>query len=340
MSLLLPIIAVLVGFILLTVSADRLILVSSTLAKQFGVSVMFIGMTVIAFGTSFPELVVSAIASFNGAEGLAVGNAIGSNIINCGLVLALCALFMPLVIKVRFIKRELPILVLALIATIALMSNGSITMWDSLILILLLALYCVYLAKSSSTDDIENELEFLDVSQNRALVETIAMLIMLLISSQIMVWGSVQLAKAMGVSDLLIGLTIVAFGTSLPELAAAIAGVRRGMPEIAFATVIGSNTFNLLGVLAFPGLIGDGLQLPAEVLTRDLPMLSIMTAFMVISFTMTYFAVTKRRAALTPEQQTDELIAADSKLNYRFGRLSGAILLTMFIGYSWILFTS
>jgi len=340
MSLLLPIIAVLVGFILLTVSADRLILVSSTLAKQFGVSVMFIGMTVIAFGTSFPELVVSAIASFNGAEGLAVGNAIGSNIINCGLVLALCALFMPLVIQVRFIKRELPILVIALIAVIALMSNGSITMWDSLILILLLALYCVYLAKSSSEEDVENELEFLDVSQNRALVETIAMLIMLLISSQIMVWGSVQLAKAMGVSDLLIGLTIVAFGTSLPELAAAIAGVRRGMPEIAFATVIGSNTFNLLGVLAFPGLIGDGLQLPVEVLTRDVPMLSIMTAFMVISFTMTYIAVTKRRSALTPEQQSDKAIAADSKLNYRFGRLSGAVLLIMFIGYSWLLFSA
>lgn len=340
MSLLLPIIAVLVGFIILTVSADRLILVSSTLAKQFGVSVMFIGMTVIAFGTSFPELVVSAIASFNGAEGLAVGNAIGSNIINSGLVLALCALFMPLVIQVRFIKRELPILVIALVAVIALMSNGSITMWDSLVLILLLALYCVYLVKSSSEDDVENELEFLDVSQNRALVETIAMLIMLLISSQIMVWGSVQLAKAMGVSDLLIGLTIVAFGTSLPELAAAIAGVRRGMPEIAFATVIGSNTFNLLGVLAFPGLIGDGLQLPAEVLTRDIPMLSIMTAFMVISFTMTYFVVNKRRSNLKPEQQTDALIAADSKLNYRFGRLSGAVLLIMFVGYTWVLFTS
>ena len=105
---------------------------------------MFIGMTVIAFGTSFPELVVSAIASFNGAEGLAVGNAIGSNIINSGLVLALCALFMPLVIQVRFIKRELPILVIALIAVIALMSNGSITMWDSIILLILLALYCVY----------------------------------------------------------------------------------------------------------------------------------------------------------------------------------------------------
>lgn len=340
MSLLLPIIAVLVGFIILTVSADRLILVSSTLAKHFGLSVMFIGMTVIAFGTSFPELVVSAIASLNGAEGLAVGNAIGSNIINSGLVLALCALFMPLVIQVRFIKRELPILVIALLATIALMSNGSITMWDSAILLLLLACYCVYLAKSSSAEDVENELEFLDVSRNRALVETIAMLVMLLISSQIMVWGSVQLAKAMGVSDLLIGLTIVAFGTSLPELAAAIAGVRRGMPEIAFATVIGSNTFNLLGVLAFPGLIGDGLQLPAEILTRDIPMLSIMTAFMVVSFSMTYFAVKKRRAALTPEQQAEELIAADSKLHYRFGRLSGAILLIMFIGYTWILFTS
>jgi len=213
-------------------------------------------------------------------------------------------------------------------------------MWDSIILLILLALYCVYLAKSSSEEDVENELEFLDVSQKRALVETIAMLVMLVISSQIMVWGSIQLAKAMGVSDLLIGLTIVAFGTSLPELAAAIAGVRRGMPEIAFATVIGSNTFNLLGVLAFPGLIGDGLQLPAEVLNRDVPMLSIMTAFMVISFTMTYMAVTKRRSALTPAQQTDKAIATDCKLNYRFGRLSGAVLLIMFIGYTWVLFTA
>ncbi len=340
MSLLVPIVAVLVGFIILTISADRLILVASTLAKQYGVSVMFIGMTVIAFGTSFPELVVSAIASLNGAEGLSVGNAIGSNIINCGLVLALCALFMPLVIQIRFIKRELPILVLALICTVGLMSNGSIDKWDSFILIGLLALYCTYLAKSSSPEDAQNELEFLDISQFRAFIETIVMLAMLLASSQLMVWGSVQLAKAMGISDLLIGLTIVAFGTSLPELAAAIAGVRRGMHEIAFATVIGSNTFNLLGVLAFPGLIGNGLELPEEVLSRDLPMLSLMTFFLVVSFTVTYFTVRRRRAALACTQQIELDADTDNQLNYQFGRLSGASLLTMFVYYSWLLFTA
>ncbi|MFT5881137.1 MAG: cation:H+ antiporter [Moritella sp.] len=341
MSLLVPIVAVLTGFIILTISADRLILVASTLAKQYGVSVMFIGMTVIAFGTSFPELVVSAIASLNGAEGLSAGNAIGSNIINCGLVLALCALFMPLVIQIRFIKRELPILVFALICTIGLMSNGSIDKCDSFILIGLLALYCTYLAKSSSSsEDRQNELEFLDISQSRALVETIVMLAMLLVSSQLMVWGSVQLAKAMGISDLLIGLTIVAFGTSLPELAAAIAGVRRGMHEIAFATVIGSNTFNLLGVMAFPGLIGNGLQLPEEVLTRDLPMLSLMTFSLVISFTVTYFTVRRRRAALTDPQKIEIDTSTGNQLNYQFGRLSGASLLTMFVYYSWLLFSA
>ncbi len=337
MSLIPPIIAVLVGFILLTLSADRLILVASTLARQYGVSVMFIGMTVVAFGTSFPELVVSAIASLNGAEGLSVGNALGSNIINIGLVLGICALLVPLIIQERFIKRELPILVVSLICAISLMSDGEIGRFDSVILLSLLAAYCIYLAKSAPADQSQNNLEFLDISQTQALIETLVMLALLMGSSQLMVWGSVQLAQAMGISDLLIGLTVVAFGTSLPELAAAIAGVRRGMHEIAFATVIGSNTFNLLGVMAFPGLLGNGLQLPEAVLTRDLPILSIMTLFLVLSFALTYFRVQKRRESASSTQADNY---TDSSLNCRFGRISGAVLLLMFGFYLWQLFSA
>lgn len=337
MSLIIPIIAVLVGFILLTLSADRLILVASTLARQYGVSIMFIGMTVVAFGTSFPELVVSAIASLNGAEGLSVGNALGSNIINIGLVLGICSLLLPLIIQERFIKRELPILVLALICSILLMADGEISRNDGFILLFLLAVYCVYLAKSSPAEQSQNELEFLDISQTQALIETIIMLTLLMGSSQLMVWGSVQLAQAMGISDLVIGLTVVAFGTSLPELAAAIAGVRRGMHEIVFATVIGSNTFNLLGVMAFPGLLGNGLQLPEDVLTRDLPILAIMTLFLVLSFSLTYLRVKRRRELVGAAQAHNY---ADSSLNYRFGRLSGAVLLLVFAFYIWQLFSA
>ena len=272
--------SVLAGFVVLTLSADRLIACASTLAHRLGVSLMFIGMTVIAFGTSAPELLVSAVAAMNGAEGLSVGNGLGSNIINVGLVMGICAAIAPLLLKKRYIQRDFPILMFSMVLCSAVMWNGRLDTRDGLILFFGLVIYIAYLAISSKSEDSSEEVEMLDISLFRAGVESVLMVVLLLGSSQLMVNGSVGLARYMGASELVIGLTVVAFGTSLPELAAAVAGVRRGLHDIVFATVIGSNIFNLLGVIAFPGVLGNGLQIPAEVMRRDVPAMILLTIVM------------------------------------------------------------
>ncbi|WP_028114079.1 MULTISPECIES: calcium/sodium antiporter [Ferrimonas] len=296
-SLLLPLMAVIGGFAVLTVSADRLIGAAATLAKHMGLSIVFIGMTIVAFGTSAPELLVSAVAALNGAEGLSVGNAIGSNIINTGLVLGICALITPLMVSRQFLKREFPILAAVVLFAYLLLWNGYLGWPQGLALLAGMVAYGIYLGRSHNSDD-EVDVEFLAIGKHRAMIETLLMLVLLLASSQVMVWGSVELARAFGISELVIGLTVIAFGTSLPELAAAIAGVRRGLYDMTLATVIGSNIFNLLGVLAFPGLIGDGVTLPAEVLARDLP---VMTALTLVTGVFFYLArLSGGRAAAVP----------------------------------------
>ncbi len=320
-SLLLPLLAVLAGFVALSFSADRLIASSATLARHCGVSLVFIGMTVVAFGTSAPELLVSAIAALNGAEGLSVGNGMGSNIINVGLVLGLCALVAPLSVHSRIIKLEFPVLVAAMLLTALLMANGELAGWDGVILLGALLAYCAYLGRSVKAGETEpDELEFLEISKTRAALESLVMLVILLGSSQVMVWGAVELARAAGISELVIGLTVIAFGTSLPELAAAVAGVRRGMHDIAFATVIGSNIFNLLGVIAFPALLGDGLQLPEQVLARDLPAMVMLTG--VVGLMFIGAVIRRRRLALAIGE-------------YQVSRIGGGVLLVLFAGYMW-----
>ncbi|GAA5190267.1 calcium/sodium antiporter [Ferrimonas gelatinilytica] len=323
-TLLLPLLALVAGFILLSLSADRLIAAASTFAQRSGVSMVFIGMTVVAFGTSAPELLVSAVAAANGAEGLAVGNGLGSNIINIGLVLGVCALITPLAVNRRFLVREFPLLVAAMLLSWGLMSNGSLAGWDGAILLGALLLYCAYLARSVKQGESDPEaLELLSISRRRAGVESLVMLLVLLGASQMMVWGAVELARAMGISELVIGLTVIAFGTSLPELAAAVAGVRRGMHDIAFATVIGSNIFNLLGVLAFPALLGDGLQLPKEVLSRDLPMMALLTLVVAVAFLWARWGRGGSRASSVGVH------------NYPMSRLGGGVLLIVFSTYLW-----
>ncbi|TKB56647.1 calcium/sodium antiporter [Ferrimonas aestuarii] len=312
--LLLPIFAVVIGFIVLTYSADRLIAAAATMARYFGLSIVFIGMTIVAFGTSAPEMLVSAIAALNGADGLSVGNAIGSNIINTGLVLGICALVTPIMVSRRFLKREYPILLLVVAFTYLLLAGGEVALPQGVALLIGLILYCVYLARTHNEAE-DQDIEFLDISKKRAITETLVMLGLLLASSQVMVWGSVELARAFGVSELVIGLTVIAFGTSLPELAAAIAGVRRGLYDMTLATIIGSNTFNLLGVMAFPGLLGDGIVLPDEVLERDMPML------VAITLTLGLFFVIARLRTEEPQGPV------------RMMRLSGAMLLVGFSGY-------
>ncbi len=318
-AFLLPSLALSIGLVLLTFSADRLISTSATYAKHCNISLFFIGMTVVAFGTSAPELLVSAVAALNNAGELAVGNGIGSNIINIGLVLSTAVLMAPIQANKRFIKKEFPILAGSMLICSTLMSTGKLNMTDGLLLVLLLAIYCFYLAKSVRQGEVsEDELEFLPLTKKRAGWESLVMLLLLLTSSKLMVWGAANLAQLAGLSELTIGLTIIAFGTSLPELAAAIAGVRRGMYDIVFATVIGSNIFNLLGVIAIPSLVGQELIIPEQVLSRDIPYMTLLTGVLGVMLAV---------PMLKSQSSSNEQAA------YTIHRWGGGLLLMIFIAY-------
>ena len=264
------VIAIAIGFVALSWSADRLIEVASTLAARLGMSTLMIGMTIVAFGTSAPELLVSFIASYDGSAGIAVGNALGSNIINTGLVLGICGICYPLVISHRINTREIPLLCLVTILTLGLIIDGFLSQWDGILLALGLMVYCIYIAKNSgNASEEQNEVVILPMSTSRALAETLGLLIILLVSSKLLIWGASELARSFGISEVVIGLTVIAFGTSLPELAAGLASARKGMFDMLLAMIIGSNIFNLLGVLAFPGLVGGGIELETAVAYRD-----------------------------------------------------------------------
>ncbi len=318
-TFLLPSLALLFGFVILSFSADRLISASATFAKHCNISLIFIGMTVVAFGTSAPELLVSAVAAFNNAGELAIGNGIGSNIINVGLVLSAAVLIAPIHANKRFIKKEYPILAGSMLICIALMSTGKLSMLDGILLVTLLTIYCFYLAKSIRQGEIsQDELDLLPLTKSRAAWESLVMLILLLTSSRMMVWGAVHLAQLAGLSELTIGLTIIAFGTSLPELAAAIAGARKGMYDIVFATVIGSNIFNLLGVIAIPSIVSKELIIPELVFNRDIPYMILLTAVL-----GGMFAAPLLKSQLSNKEQSA----------YSIHPLGGGVLLIIFISY-------
>ncbi len=283
-ELILPLLALLGGFVVLGYSADRLIVTASTLAWHLGMSTLLIGMTIVSFGTSAPELLVSAVASLQGAEGLSVGNALGSNIVNMGLVLGISGLVAPLRVSRRFLTHEFPVLTVVMLLAGYLIMDGHLDAFEGGVLLAALVGYCIYLAKSERPDDAEeDEVEILKISKGRAFIESAVLLVLMLSSSRIMVWGGIELAHGFGIDELIIGLTVIAFGTSLPELAAAIAAVRRGMHDMALATVVGSNIFNLLGVLAFPGLIGDGIAISEDVMNRDVPAMMLLSCILLLS---------------------------------------------------------
>ena len=278
------VIAIGTGFIALSRSADRLIDVASTLAARLGMSILMIGMTIVAFGTSAPELLVSFIASHEGSAGIAVGNALGSNIINTGLVLGICGICYPLVISHRISTREIPLLCLISVFAMVLIIDGWLSQTDGLLLGLAMVAYCYYLTRHPNTDSEEQtEVTILPISTTRALLETLALLAILMSSTKLLVWGASELARSFGISEVVIGLTVIAFGTSLPELAAGLASARKGMFDMLLAMIIGSNIFNLLGVLAFPGIIGGGIQLDTAVIHRDGVAMLVLAAILAIN---------------------------------------------------------
>lgn len=291
--MLLNIVAVLAGFGLLIWGADRFVAGASATATNLGVPPLIVGLTIVGFGTSAPEMLVSGLAAWYGNPGISVGNAIGSNITNIGLVLGITALVIPVSVHSDILRREFPLLFLFMVLALWLISDNYLSFNDGMLLIISMFAMIGWVVmiglRSRKSDPLiteyEEELaETETMSSGKASFWLIIGILVLLAGSRGVVWGASNIAVSMGISDLVIGLTVIAIGTSLPELAASITCVLKGEHDIAVGNVVGSNMFNLLGVLGLPGLIHP-FQIPAEALSRDFGVMVILT---IVLFLMSF----------------------------------------------------
>ncbi|MBZ0181454.1 MAG: calcium/sodium antiporter [Melioribacteraceae bacterium] len=250
------------GLILLVLGGEGLVRGSSALASRFGVTPLLIGLTIVAFGTSSPELVVSLQAALKGNSDISLGNIIGSNIGNIGLILGISALIMPLKVQVQIIRKEIPFMILISILIAALiLTVDSFSFVHGLIFFLMLMTYIFFAIKNSKKEVITKEIieEYTPQKLNAVLsiVFIIAGLAGLVFGSDLFVKGAVEVAKIFGISDLVIGLTIVAVGTSLPELVTSVIAAIKKETDIAIGNIVGSNIFNILGILGITGMVKE-----------------------------------------------------------------------------------
>ncbi len=304
--------AIIVGLVVLVWSADRFVLGAAATARHLGMSPLLIGMTIVSLGTSAPEIFVSATASFDGAGILAIGNALGSNITNVGLVLGITALIAPLPIQGKMLKKEIPILLLVTVIAGLVLQDMNLSFWDGIVMIICLFITLFWLFNETSEQEIngldDEEVEAIEhTSTAKSIMWLVIGLVALMISAKLLVWGAVEVALYFGISELIIGLTIVAIGTSLPELAASVASALKGHHDIAIGNVVGSNIFNLLAVMPIPGLVADT-QIEPEVLYRDYG------AMLIITLLLIAFIYGFRRKG-------------------RIGRSAGGVLLLAYLGY-------
>ena len=275
------------GFVALIWSADKFLSGAAATATNMGVSKMMIGLTVVSVGTSAPEIVVASMAALDGNSLLAVGNAIGSNIANIGLVLGITAIITPLPFSGNVLRKELPWLLGATFLAVILLFDRRLDFVDGIILLLGLTYILWQLMASQSdpeysTEAISDELDDLPEMTNRQSIIWLTVgLIVLLISAQVLVYAATNIATTLGVSDLIIGLTIVAVGTSLPELAATVGSAIKGQPDIAIGNIVGSNILNILAVLAVPGLI-HATDIDYAALWRDSGMMLALTLMLAL----------------------------------------------------------
>lgn len=315
--------SLLVGLVTLLWSAGLFVNGASAIAERYGMSPLLIGMIIVGFGTSTPELIVSASAAFGQNSGIAMGNVIGSNITNIALILGLTAFLNPITVQSQILRKELPLLITFSFILGITIFDGAFGRFNGALMLFIFICYVswsIYQSKQSPQDsfaeDIKAELQSHPHTQTRTWLETFGGLAMLITSSQAMVWGAVQIAKALEISDLVIGMTIIAAGTSLPELASSVIAARKGEHDLALGNVIGSNIFNGLAVIGVAGMIHP-MQLEANVFWRDY--LS-MAGFTLVLFLMC-FSFTKS----TPG---------------RIHRWEAALLLIGFIAYNFWLFVS
>jgi cation:H+ antiporter len=308
--------AILAGFALLVWSADRFVDGAAATAGHMGMPSLLIGMVIVGFGTSAPEMVVSAMAALDGKPDLALGNALGSNIVNTGLILGITALVAPIAVHSKIIRRELPLLFGIGLLSGLLFWGGSLTRAEALLLLagfFGLIGWTVFAALRGRGDALEAETEQ-ELAAHAMPLKTAVLwlavgLVLLIVSSRVLVWGAVSIAEALGVSDLIIGLTIVALGTSLPELAASVMAARKGEHDIAIGNVVGSNMFNLLAVVGIAGVIAPMPTLAPELLTRDWPVMMAMTGLLFVT-------------------------AYGFRGPGRINRLEGALLLSTYVAYT------
>ncbi len=281
-TLILPSLAVIAGFAALVWGAGRFVVGAANTAFNLGVSTLVIGLTIVGLGTSAPEMIIAVMSSLEDKPGLAIGNAIGSNIANIALILAATAIIMPISVKPGIVSRELPLLMIVTFASIMFLWDQRLSRLDGVLLMAGLVIVMTWIVKHATQQPeeiAEQEIDF-KMTRRMSTLKAISLLLLgivvLLISSKVLVWGAVELARHFGVSDLIIGLTIVAIGTSLPELAASIAAAVKKHHELVLGNIIGSNIFNILGVLAIPGIITPS-TLHYDVLSRDVPVMALLT---------------------------------------------------------------
>ena len=306
------VVAVLAGFALLVWGANVFVTGAAATAHDLGVSHLLIGVTIVGFGTSAPELLVSANAALRGSPDIAIGNALGSNIANVGLILGATALTSALVVRSQTLRRELPVLLAVTLLTLLPFTDGHFSRIEGFALLAGLAIMLTWLVKmemNSGPGDpvIEGYDEEIpsDIGLPRAISLTIFGLAVLLVSSNMLVWGAKSIAQALGVSDLVIGLTIVALGTSLPELAASLAAAARNQHDLAIGNIIGSNMYNLLAVMGVAGVIYPT-DVDPHVLQRDFPVMIGMT---VVLFAMAYSLNEERGGRVSRREGAALLVA-------------------------------
>lgn len=307
--------AVALGLVLLVWSAERFVEGSAVTCRYSGMPPLLIGMVVVGFGTSTPEMMVSALASYQGNPGIALGNAYGSNITNIALILGLTALICPIDVHSPVLRKELPILAAVTVLAIYQLWDGRLSHADAVVLLCVFAglmIWSIRQGLRGTTDafagEMVRELAIPVMPRGRALFWLVTGLVLLILSSRILVWGAVEIAQGLGVSDLIIGLTIVAVGTSLPELASSLSAARKGEHEIVLGNILGSNLFNTLAVVGIAGAIHP-MTVAGGVLSRDMPVMSLLTLSL---FGFGY----------------------GGKGSGRINRFEGAALLSCFIGYT------
>ena len=284
--------AIIAGFVILVWSADKFVEGAASTAKHLGMPSLLIGILIVGFGTSAPEMVVSAIAAMEGNPALALGNALGSNIVNIALILGVTAIVAPITVNSKIVKKEIPLLLLIVLASGYLLLDNSLTLVEGIVLIsgfFTLIAWSIVSAFRGRGDTLEAEMDSELVEHEMTLkvgiIWLVIGLLLLIASSRLLVWGAVGVAHEFGVSDLIIGLTIVALGTSLPELAASVIAARKGEHDIAIGNVVGSNMFNILAVIGIATIIAPMNGIPVEVLNRDwIVMFALTIALLVMAY--------------------------------------------------------